>query len=239
MAILDPGGEDLVDRPEANFPLPRTVYMPLYLEARTGILAPDKPSTPAAIAYDPLVKASRAVFTYRFPRDIELAGYLKLRLWVEAIDADDLDLYAEVRKLDPGGRHLACRTFLPPGAARDDLPENPETLPAMIVFAGAKGMHRASMRATDAARSGPAEPYHRFDRIEKLRVGEIVPVDIQIWPLGMHWRACEQLQLLIAGQKLSGGEFPGLAGPDTINRGRHVIHTGGRFDSHLLIPVTG
>jgi uncharacterized protein len=23
----------------------------------------------------------------------------------------------------------------------------------------------------------------------------------------------------------------------TINKGRHVIHTGGKYDSHLLIPV--
>jgi hypothetical protein len=23
-----------------------------------------------------------------------------------------------------------------------------------------------------------------------------------------------------------------------VNRGAHIIHTGGRFDSHLLVPVT-
>jgi uncharacterized protein len=23
----------------------------------------------------------------------------------------------------------------------------------------------------------------------------------------------------------------------TVNRGKHVIHTGGRYDSHLLVPV--
>jgi hypothetical protein len=24
---------------------------------------------------------------------------------------------------------------------------------------------------------------------------------------------------------------------DTVNVGRHVVHTGGRFDSHLVVPV--
>jgi predicted acyl esterase len=228
----------VVDRPEEDFPLARTHYTPLYLDAAGGTMSLEKPEVSSSTNYDPLDKASRAVFVHRFARDTELAGYMKLRLWVEAADADDLDIYTEVRKLDSDGRHLGSRTFLPPGTARTDLPEDPEAMPGMLVFSGATGMQRASMRHTDADRSGPAEPYHTFDRVEKLAKGEIVPVDIQIWPLGMRWRAEEQIQVVIGGQKLSGVEFPGLAGPDTINRGRHVIHTGGTYDSHLIIPVT-
>lgn len=81
-------------------------------------------------------------------------------------------------------------------------------------------------------------PYHTFDRVQKLAPDEIVPVDVQIWPLGMRWSAGQQIQLVIAGQKISGVEFPGLEGPDTVNRGRHVVHTGGAYDSHLILPVT-
>jgi len=239
MAILEPGKQDIVDRAEGDFPLARTSYQPLFLDAAHGTLGEQQPGVAASATYDPCDKASRISFTHRFDKDTELAGYIKLRLWVEAVDADDLDIYAEVRKLDADGRHLGARTFLPPGTARTDLPESPDTMWGMLIFSGAKGMQRASMRHVDPARSGPAEPYHTFDRVEKLAPGEIVPVDIQIWPLGMVWRAGEQISLVIGGQKLSGMEFPGLAGPDTVNRGRHVVHTGGRFDSHLLIPVTG
>ena len=34
---------------------------------------------------------SEAVFNYTFDRDTEIAGYLKLRLWVGAQGADDMD----------------------------------------------------------------------------------------------------------------------------------------------------
>lgn len=239
LAVLDPGRTDTVDRAETDFPLPRTDYTPLYLDAVTGAMQADAPAQAGSVAYDPLDKASRAVFTHTFSRDTEIVGYLKAHLWVSAEGADDLDLYVEVRKLDAEGRHLGCWTFLPPGKSRDVLPENAEAMPGMFVFSGAKGMQRASLRATDPALSGPATPYHRFDQIEKLAPGEIVPVDVQIWPLGMRWAAGEQIQMIVAGQKLSGAEFPGLAGPDTVNRGRHVIHTGAGHLSHLLIPVTG
>ena len=239
LAVLDPGGKDTVNRPEADFPLANTQYTPLYLDAASGSMELDKPQKAGSVDYDPVDKAGRAVFTHRFERDTEIVGYIKLRLWVEALEADDLDLYAEVRKLDADGKHLGCWTFLPPGKSRDEPPENPENQSGMVVFSGAKGIQRASLRATDPKLSGPAIPYHTFDRVEKLAPGEVVAVDIQIWPLGMRWSAGQQIQLVVAGHKVSGLEFPGLAGPDTINRGRHVIHTGPDYDSHLLLPVTG
>lgn len=238
LAVLDPGGTDIVDRAEADFPLPRTTYTPLYLDAANGTLLAEKPVQSASVSYDPLDKASRATFTHRFEQDTEIVGYLSAHLWVSAEGADDLDLYVEVRKLDADGRHLGCWTILPPGKSRDVSPENVETQTGMVCFSGAKGMQRASLRGTDPELSGPARPHHRFDRVEKLAPGEVVPVEVQIWPLGMRWSAGQQIQLVIAGQKLSGTEFPGLAGPDTVNRGRHVIHTGGPHASHLMIPVT-
>jgi predicted acyl esterase len=54
--------------------------------------------------------------------------------------------------------------------------------------------------------------------------------------MGMKWRAGEQLQLLVAGHKLSTVEMPGVAPPDTVNKGRHVIHAGGPYDSRLIVP---
>jgi uncharacterized protein len=239
LSILDPGGEDVVDRPEPDFPLPDTVYTPLYLDAATGSLQQDRPVEAARTSYDPGSKESRAAFTHRFERDIEIVGYIGLHVFVEAVDADDLDLYVELRKLDAEGHHLGCWTFVPPGKSRNIAPENPEKQPGMFVFSGAKGIQRVSMRAIDPKRSLPGRPYHVFDRVETLSANEIVAVDVQIWPLGMRWSAGQQIQLVIAGQRVSGIEFPGLAGPDTINRGRHVIHTGGDCHSHLLLPVTG
>ena len=237
MCVLDPGGKDTVDRPEDTFPLARTRYTPLYLDALNRSLRFDAGAAAGKADYEPKDAKDRLTFVHRFEHDTEIAGYIQLKLWVEAVDADDLDIYVEVRKLDANGKHLGSRTLLPPGVSRDDLPDTPETLSGMIVFSGAKGMQRASMRATDPDRSGPADPHHLYDRVEKLAPGEIVPVDIQIWPMAMRWHTGEQLQLVIGGQKLSGTEFPGLEPPDTVNRGRHVIHCGGSYDAHLLLPI--
>jgi predicted acyl esterase len=70
-----------------------------------------------------------------------------------------------------------------------------------------------------------------------LRPGEIVPVDIPLLPIGMRWHPGEQLRIIVAGFDLMGPMFPKLPLAPTRNRGEHIIHTGGRFDSHLLIPV--
>ncbi|TMV91796.1 CocE/NonD family hydrolase [Thioclava sp. BHET1] len=238
LAVLDPGKGDIVDRAETDFPLPRTAYTSLYLDASDGRMQTSVPQKSSSISYDPTDKASRAHFVHSFTTDTELVGYLKARLWVEADGADDLDLYVELRKLDADGNHIGCWTFLPPGKSRDVLPQDVENQPGMFVFSGAKGMQRASLRATDPELSEVAIPFHTYDRAQKLAPGEIVPVDIQIWPLGMKWAAGEKLQMVVTGMKISGTEFPGLAGPDTINRGRHVIHTGSEHPSHLIIPIT-
>jgi predicted acyl esterase len=49
--------------------------------------------------------------------------------------------------------------------------------------------------------------------------------------------AGEQLRLIIAGYNLAPVPLPGVRPPVLRNKGEHVIHTGGKFDSHLLVPV--
>jgi len=46
--------------------------------------------------------------------------------------------------------------------------------------------------------------------------GEIVPVEIAIWPVGMRWRRGEQLQLAIAGYMLTPTPLPRIASPSLI-----------------------
>ena len=60
-----------------------------------------------------------------------------------------------------------------------------------------------------------------------------------IGPSGTLFRAGEALRLVIQGHDLH--TYPENAFAQrhawTANAGRHVLHTGGRYDSHLLIPV--
>jgi len=46
----------------------------------------------------------------------------------------------------------------------------------------------------------------------------------------------ERLRLVIAGHNIESTLIPGMAGVKTINKGDHIIHTGGEYDSHLLVP---
>ena len=240
LAVLDPNGRDIVDRAEKEFPLARTQYKSLHLNAATSKLLTESSSGEARAGYRADDGRGRLSFTYRFPEDTELTGYFALRLWVETPDADDMDIYVEVRKLGRFGRLALSRNIRPPNPVvawvLEQLYRLGKAQFGMMFFSGAKGMHRVSQRQIDPGKSTVAEPFHTFTAPKKLETGEIVPVDIQIWPMGMKWRAGEQLQLLIAGHKLSTVEMPGVAPPDTINKGRHIIHTGGRYDSRLIVP---
>jgi predicted acyl esterase len=240
LAVLDPTGEDVVNRPEAEFPLARTQYRSLYLNAGTAKLSTESTPQEAEASYRSDDGKGVLSFSYRFPEDTELTGYFALRLWVEAPEADDMDIYVEVRKLGRFGRRGLSRNIRPPNPiiawVLEQLYRLGKAKFGMMFFSGAKGMQRVSQRRTDPAKSSAAEPFHTFNAPEKLEAGEVVPVDIQIWPMGMKWRAGEQLQLLVAGHKLSTVEMPGLVAPDSVNKGRHIIHTGGRYDSRLIVP---
>ncbi len=66
-----------------------------------------------------------------------------------------------------------------------------------------------------------------------------MPVEIEIWPSSTRFAAGERLRLVVQGSDIYRyAPWIVLAGhPETINAGEHVIHTGGKYDSHLLIPV--
>ena len=216
VAILDPGGRDEVNRPEQEFPLARTQFTPLYLDAQVGVLSREAPRMVSTTRYA-ADEAGQATFTHRFAEDTELTGYLKLRLWVEAMAADDMDLFVAVHKLDAQGNLLGDQIPGPP------LPES-------------RGWLRVSRRELDEGASSASEPVlsHRIER--PLAAGLVVAVDIALTPIGMRWRAGEQLRLTIAGHSLTRAFEP--FDYQVRNRGEHVLHCGGGFDAHLLVPVT-
>jgi predicted acyl esterase len=103
----------------------------------------------------------------------------------------------------------------------------------------ALGWLRVSHRELDAERSTPLQPWHTHRHEEPLRAGQVVPVDIEIWPSGTRFSAGEQLRLVVQGSDIY--TYPrgtvSMGHSKTRNAGTHVIHAGGRYDSHLLVPV--
>ena len=173
--------------------------------------------------YDAL--EGRAVFDHRFNSDRELTGHAKLKLWVEAEGADDMDLFVALQKLDTAGVEVGFVFY----AFFENGPV-------------ALGWLRASHRALDTARSRPEQPVHPHDREEPLPAREPVPVEIEIWPFSTLFRAGETLRVIVQGSDVYKEGLPRLPfarHEATRNRGVHVIHAGGRYDSHLLAPVIG
>ena len=78
-------------------------------------------------------------------------------------------------------------------------------------------------------------------REQKLKPGEIVPLDIEIWPSSTRFAAGEKLRLIVQGTDIN--RYPKDKVPvyfrheASVNKGRHVIHAGGPYESYLLVPV--
>jgi len=215
--VMDYGDVDYqVKRPEKEFPLARTQYKKLFLDANTGQLSPEPVEQESSVRYD--ATEGLATFTISFNEDTELTGYMKLRLWVEADGSDDMDLFITVQKLDDKGNFV----------------------PALIMgepHPGFPGKLRVSHRELDEEQSTPYQPFHTHRSEQLLKPKEIVPVEIEIWPLSMIWYAGQQLRVVVSGHYIrEPGWFESFAW-DLRNQGDHIIHTGGRCDSHLLVPV--
>ena len=212
------------ERAEAEWPLARTEYTPLHLDASTASLSPAPVAGESSVSYDATAAEPVAMFSHVFDRDTELTGHFKLKLWVEADGADDMDLFAALQKRDAAG----------------DL-VNFYYITRFRFGHAAHGWLRVSHRELDAERSRPFQPVHSHLRELPVKPGEILPVEIEIWPSSTLFRAGEQIRLVVMGRDpFPATEDPGAMitrHPETRNAGRHVIHTGGRFDSHVLLPV--
>ena len=209
------------ERAEQEWPLARTRYTPFYLDAASASLSSAPVAEESVVSYDATAAEPRAVFSHTFSEDTELTGYFKLKLWVEAEGADDMDLFAAVQKFNAAG----------------DL-VNFYYITRFQFGHAAHGWLRVSHRELDAAKS---KPFHPHQREQLLQPGEIVPVEIEIWPSSTLFRAGEQMRVVVMGKDpFPQSDAPGVGiafHPATRNAGKHVIHTGGRYDSHILVPL--
>ena len=173
-------------------------------------------------------------FLARFDEDTVLVGYPKAHLWVEAHGADDMDLFLLVQKLDAHGTPLQAFTVPNQGAMAHDLTDHGATI---LRYKGSDGRLRVSARHLDDTLSTDDVPAHTFDRVETLSPGEIVEVEIDLLPIGLSFRAGEQLRFVVSSRNLLGTLMPGIREYIGANSGQHVLHTGGRRASYLQLPV--
>lgn len=214
------GGDDYRWRYETEWPLARTNWTPYYLDAANNGLVRQPVANESAITYDQS-EAKPGVARFILPAvetTTEFTGPVKLRVWI-SVSGDDADLFAIIRKYNATGSEVRFPA------------QNGADIPAAV------GWLRASHRKLDAARSTAYRPVHTHDEIEKLAPGNVVPVEIEIWPTSVVLDAEEWLALEV-GSEDDPDMDPFLHNhpTDRIHRGTVTIHTGGAYDSHLLMP---
>ncbi|HHB5567158.1 TPA: CocE/NonD family hydrolase [Staphylococcus aureus] len=207
------------------FPLPNTEYTPLYLNAENHTLNHAKISSAYVAQYDSEDKRQDVSFKYTFDKDTELVGNMNLKLWVSTKDSDDMDLFAGIKKLDRRGNEVNFPDF--------NHIENGQV---------ATGWLRVSHRELDQEKSTIAQPWHKHETELKLSQDEIVPVEIELLPSGTLFKQGETLEVVVKGSEIViGNSTPGMKTryehEETVNKGMHMIYTGGKYDSQLIIPI--
>ena len=230
-------GEKFVERAENEWPLARTRWTRLYLDARAFTLSPTPGADNDAIVYDAM---GDGVTFATVPLDAptELTGPVALKLFISSSTAD-ADIFAVVRVFDPHGQEVVFQ-----GALDPHTPVG-------------QGWLRASHRKLDRTLSTPYRPYHAHDESQPLVPGEIVELDIEIWPTSIVVPAGYRIALTVRGKDYEyGGEAATLSNmknpmrgcgpfvhddetdrPPAIFGGEVTLHCGSPHAAYLLLPV--
>ncbi|QKX62820.1 uncharacterized protein TRUGW13939_09985 [Talaromyces rugulosus] len=242
-------------RAEDRYPPSRVEYKTFYLNAAkengslAGSLQTEAPTEIYAISYQSDMWEDDGVyFTLTFTETTELIGSSQVKLYMSCADLDDMDVYVIIRKLDRLGNALL----------NYNIPfehQNRRTSVNMIPdeniykYVGPSGRLRASKRAATTEEPDmlesrkenqePTELFFPHDKSEKVPPCQVVELKIPIWAGGIFFEEGESLRLEIKGHDPILPEFPALRkGPKNLNRGQHMVSTGGNFLSTLIVPLT-
>ena len=156
-------GEKFVERHENEWPLARTRWTDFHLHPDTLSLSTQAyQGKPQVLTYDAMgdgLTFMSAPMTE--PTEITGPSALKIHLSSATTDAD---VFAVLRVFDPQGTEVVFQGALDP--------HNPISL----------GWLRASHRKLDAKKSLPYRPFHTHDEKQLLTPGQVVELDVEIWP---------------------------------------------------------
>jgi uncharacterized protein len=242
-------GHDVLEwRYENEWPLARTQWTKFYFDLsqpqpagapQTGVLAKENPRAESACTYPAFSLGTMgstsaassqvmggggikpgmgvALETPPLPADIEITGPLMASFWVSS-ETEDMDLFLTLRNFDADGNEI--------------LETGQQGAPVPV----AKGWLRVSQRELDPDLTLPYRPYHKHTRRLYLKPGEIVQVQVEIWPTSMVFRQGHRIRLDV--QPRDGAGSAGyLHYHADYNTGHNTIYSGGAHESYLLLPV--
>ena len=146
------------------------------------------------------------------PQDVEVTGPLAASFWVSS-STEDMDLFLTLRNFDADGNEV--------------LETGQQGTPVPV----AKGWLRVSHRELDPELSLPYRPYHKHTRRQYLTPGEIVKVDVEIWPTSMVFRRGHRIRLDIQPRDGVGSQSYMHYHAD-YNTGTNTIYAGGERESY-------
>lgn len=89
----------------------------------------------------------------------------------------------------------------------------------------------------------PYRPWHTHDEVEKLTLGEVVPLDIEIWPTSMVFPKGWRLVLTVQGHDFIAAPPGRMRHDHPEDRpveefgGANTVFSGGQRASYLLMPL--
>lgn len=226
-----------IQRREYEWPLARTVWTPMYLDAN-ALEVLDKPIAPAMTAFSAMSHGVTFWSSEVTEEEVEITGPVAAKLFVSS-STPDADLFLTLRAFGPNYREVLF------AGATD--PNNPVSF----------GWLRASRRKLDLAKSLPYRPWQSHDQDQPLDPGEIYELDIEILPTSIILPKGYRLALTVAGQdfdhrlpeplpKMWGLNLRGCSihlhdmvedRPPEIFSGTTTIYTGAEHPSHVLFPI--
>ncbi|RDW71755.1 hypothetical protein BP5796_07789 [Coleophoma crateriformis] len=227
----------VTERVEQEYPLKRRTAKDYYLDVGSKTMSTSPISTESKDQYEAHSLDASLDFKVHFDEATELSGYPKVKLYVSCAEHDDMDICVQIRKISTDGipmKHLNYPCPVP-------VEEVPELNVAQ--YWGPQGFLRAS-HAVSRAESpfpgmDPNDIFYTHRVQEKIEPGKVVCVEIPIWPIGMVFAQGEGVMLRVSGHDMCPPETDlcRLKEPEDENVGKHVVYTGGKYESVLTLPV--
>ena len=144
-----------------------------------------------------------------------------------------MDVVVQIRKISPRGEMLEQLNY-PCPVPVDEVPDV-----NVAKTLGPQGFLRASHAVTLVPGTSKTEVFYTHDRREPVKPGTVVRLEITLWPMGMVFAEGEGIVLRVSGHDMSHPEVELIRITEAVdeNVGTHVIHTGGQYDSQLIVPV--
>jgi len=227
-----------VERMENEWPIARTRWTKLYLNPADHSLTREPVAGEGRVDFE----AMGDDITFMSPpleNEIEITGPSAAKLFISSSTVD-ADIFLVLRVFSPDGKEIVLQ-----GAIDPHTPVG-------------QGWLRASHRKLDPELSTPYRPYHSHDQKQSLRPGEVVELDVEIWPTSIVVPAGYRIGLSVGGkdyeyQGASGGRLSNFKNdlrgcgpflhddmrdrPPELFAGNTTLHFGLDRASYLLIPI--